>query len=226
MLQIPSYAIKRISLLRGLNWPCLLFLFQISGLHVDICCSETEISMWISAVMKWSSYTDQMSAQHHILTVSDSFILMVILLTASEALLIILRMPAPLRVWVLTALGSWKHTQHNGSLTFWAQPYQVQERNVINMLITLSLHVFIDPHLLSLRTLAHLDLVIMMGETRFSEDTCTDIKEMRHKRGRAQQWKHLHLPLQSRSSPLHKLHRRGVVHPHLHFGHSCWFTRE
>lgn len=40
------------------------------------------------------------------LTVSDSFILMVILLTASDALLIILRNPAPLRVWVFTALGS------------------------------------------------------------------------------------------------------------------------
>lgn len=53
------------------------------------------------------------SAKHFIqslLTVSDSFILMVILLTASDALLIILRKPAPLSVWVLTALGSCKHT--------------------------------------------------------------------------------------------------------------------
>lgn len=52
-----------------------------------------------------------MTAKHlrGLLTVSDSFILMVILLTASEALLIILRKPAPLSVCVLTALGSWKH---------------------------------------------------------------------------------------------------------------------
>ena len=41
-----------------------------------------------------------------VLTTSDSFILMVILLTASVALEIILRNPAPLRAWVLTALGN------------------------------------------------------------------------------------------------------------------------
>lgn len=29
------------------------------------------------------------------------------------------------------------------------------------------------------------------------------------------------LPLQSRSSSLHELYRRRVVHSHLHFGHSC-----
>lgn len=40
------------------------------------------------------------------LTMSDSFILMVILLTASVALLNIFSIPAPLRVWVPTALGS------------------------------------------------------------------------------------------------------------------------
>lgn len=43
------------------------------------------------------------------LTTSDSFILMVILLTASVALLIIFRKPAPLRAWVLVALGNWRH---------------------------------------------------------------------------------------------------------------------
>lgn len=31
------------------------------------------------------------------------------------------------------------------------------------------------------------------------------------------------LPLQSSSSSLHKLYRRRVIHPHLHFGHSCSF---
>lgn len=43
-----------------------------------------------------------------LLTMSDSFILMVILLTASVALLNILRRPAPLNVWVPTARGSYK----------------------------------------------------------------------------------------------------------------------
>lgn len=43
-----------------------------------------------------------------LLTMSDSFILMVILLTASVALLNILRRPAPLSVWVPTARGSYK----------------------------------------------------------------------------------------------------------------------
>lgn len=41
------------------------------------------------------------------LTASDSFILIVILLTASAALFTILNIPAPLRACVLTALGSW-----------------------------------------------------------------------------------------------------------------------
>lgn len=97
--------------------------------------------------------------------------------------------------------------------------------------IKTSLRVLIHPHLLSPRTPGHLDLVIMMGETRLSEDTCKDIvamqniKEIWYKRGREQSWKHLHLPLQSSSSPLHKLHRCWVVHSHLHFGHSCWFNR-
>lgn len=43
-----------------------------------------------------------------LLTMSDSFILMVILLTASVALLNILRRPALLNVWVPTARGSYK----------------------------------------------------------------------------------------------------------------------
>lgn len=61
------------------------------------------------------------------LTTSDSFILMVILLTASVALLSILRKPAPLSAWVLTALGSWGNkSQLHQSLrrtkrTFWAK---------------------------------------------------------------------------------------------------------
>lgn len=42
---------------------------------------------------------------------SDSFILMVILLTASVALLNIFSIPAPLRVWVPTALGSYKEIE-------------------------------------------------------------------------------------------------------------------
>ena len=41
------------------------------------------------------------------LTASDSFIFMVILLTASAALLTIRRSPALLRAWVLTARGNW-----------------------------------------------------------------------------------------------------------------------
>lgn len=34
------------------------------------------------------------------------------------------------------------------------------------------------------------------------------------------------LPLESCSSPLHKLYRWRVVHSHLHFGHTCWYGRE
>lgn len=45
--------------------------------------------------------------QKSALTASDSFILIVILLTASAALFTILNIPAPLSAWVLTALGSW-----------------------------------------------------------------------------------------------------------------------
>lgn len=43
-----------------------------------------------------------------VLTLSASFILIVILLTASDALVIILRKPAPLRACVLTALGNYE----------------------------------------------------------------------------------------------------------------------
>lgn len=46
------------------------------------------------------------------LTASDSFILMVILLTASAALLTIRRSPALLRAWVLTARGNWTARKH------------------------------------------------------------------------------------------------------------------
>lgn len=42
---------------------------------------------------------------------SDSFILMVILLTASVALLNIFSIPAPLRAWVPIALGSYTETE-------------------------------------------------------------------------------------------------------------------
>lgn len=45
------------------------------------------------------------------LTMSDSFILMVILLTASVALLNIFSIPAPLRAWVPIALGSYRETE-------------------------------------------------------------------------------------------------------------------
>lgn len=54
-----------------------------------------------TTVLDTSPYPDPPTVKLSILnllTVSDSFILMVILLTASDALLIILRNPAPLRV--------------------------------------------------------------------------------------------------------------------------------
>ena len=51
------------------------------------------------------------------LTASDSFILIVILLTASAALFTILNIPAPLRACVLTALGSWNWMTNKGKQT-------------------------------------------------------------------------------------------------------------
>lgn len=51
-----------------------------------------------------------------LLTKSDSFILMVILLTASVALLNILRRPAPLKVCVPKARGSYKTKGGRGRL--------------------------------------------------------------------------------------------------------------
>lgn len=62
----------------------------------------------------WEEHTEPEQGQPRgvlILTMSDSFILMVILLTASVALLNIFSIPAPLRVWVPTALGSYKETE-------------------------------------------------------------------------------------------------------------------
>lgn len=57
---------------------------------------------------------------------SDSFILMVILLTASVALLNILRRPAPLNVWVPTARGSYK-TKKAGVASYLLPLFQVQK---------------------------------------------------------------------------------------------------
>lgn len=59
-----------------------------------------------------------------ILTMSDSFILIVILLTASVALLNILRRPAPLNVWVPTARGSYR-TKGTGMTSYLLSLVQV-----------------------------------------------------------------------------------------------------
>lgn len=63
---------------------------------------------FFSTDVEHMSWREQWLMDTTLPTVSDSFILMVILLTASDALLIILRKPAPLSAWVFTALGSWK----------------------------------------------------------------------------------------------------------------------
>ncbi len=89
-------------------------------LTVSFKCSAFYWKMQISSLRKRSATSELLGNENRWeqqeclfpaqLTTSDSFILMVILLTASVALLIIFRKPAPLRAWVLTALGNWRQT--------------------------------------------------------------------------------------------------------------------
>lgn len=89
-------------------------------LTVSLKCSAFYWKMQISSLRKRSATSELLGNENRCeqqeclfpaeLTTSDSFILMVILLTASVALLIIFRKPAPLRAWVLTALGNWRQT--------------------------------------------------------------------------------------------------------------------